>query len=82
MKPSQRETARELYFTACSDRSLDFDYAVRYGILSLDNGRWVAGWKKRHARRLLVIVCTISSNPPRCLTHVFRKDLGPWGKWN
>jgi len=51
VKPSQRETARELYFTACSDRSLDFDYAVRYGILSLDNGRWVAGWKEKTCKK-------------------------------
>lgn len=47
----------------------------------ITKGGWLAG-KKRHARRLLVIVCAISSNPPCCLTHVFRKDLGPWGKWN
>lgn len=32
-KPSQREPAE----SACSDRSLDFDYAARYGIHPLDN---------------------------------------------
>lgn len=56
LKPSQRETAREFYFTACSDRSLDFDYAVRYGIHPLDNESWVAGWKEK-ARKMVFGHC-------------------------
>lgn len=46
LKASQREPAE----SACSDRSLDFDYAVRYGIHSLDNESWVAGWKEKAQR--------------------------------